>query len=300
MNRRMFAQQAAAAMVLAGAPTGQAAVATDRRDASREQPNRFSVMLWTLAKQVSFEKGLKIVSSAGYSGVELTGEFHNWSTTERQRVLTRLNALGLTVDSMSGVKAGFAVAEQTGLFRTQFAEHLQSAQQLSCTQVILLSGKRVPDALPGAQRITAIENLKRAGDLAAKSNVEIVIEPIDLLEDPTIYLASVTDAFDLARAVGMPNVKVLYDFYHEQRSFGNLLEKLEHNIDLVGLVHVADVPGRHDPGTGEINYSNIYRKLALLKYRRRIAMEFYPVGDPVTALRNARESAEASLGGFSF
>ena len=87
---------------------------------------------------------------------------------------------------MSGVKAGFAVAEQTGLFQTQFAEHLQSAQQLSCTQVILLSGKRVPDALPGAQRITAIENLKRAGDLAAKSNVEIVIEPIDLLEDPTI------------------------------------------------------------------------------------------------------------------
>ena len=70
-----------------------------------------------------------------------------------------------------------------------------------------------------------------------------MIEPIDLLENPTIYLASVTDGFEIARAVNSPHVKVLYDFYHEQRSFGNLIEKLEQNIDWVGLVHVADVPG---------------------------------------------------------
>lgn len=298
MNRRIFAQQAAAAIVLAGVHASRAAAA-DGRDVACEQRNRFSVMLWTLAKQGSFDKGLEIVSSAGYSGVELTGEFRNWSTTETKRVLRRLDALGLTVDSMSGVKAGFAVAEQTGLFQTQFEEHLRFAQQLSCKQVILLSGRRTLDAVAGEQRITAIENLKRAGDLASKSDMEIVIEPIDLLEDPTIYLASVTDAFDLARAVGMPNVRVLYDFYHEQRSFGNLIEKLEHNIDLIGLVHVADVPGRHDPGTGEISYGNIYRKLAQLEYRRRIAMEFYPVGDPVTSLRNARTSAEAGLAGLS-
>ena len=57
-------------------------------------------------------------------------------------------------------------------------------------------------------------------------------------------------------------MKVLYDLYHEQRGQGNLIEKLEKNIDEVGLVHVADVPGRHEPGTGEMNYINIYRRLA--------------------------------------
>jgi sugar phosphate isomerase/epimerase len=71
----------------------------------------------------------------------------------------------------------------------------------------------------------------------------------------------------------------------------NLIEKLEKNIDLVGLVHVADVPGRHHPGTGEINYSTIFRKLAELRYSRYVAMEFKPLGDAVKELRDARELA---------
>jgi hydroxypyruvate isomerase len=63
----------------------------------------------------------------------------------------------------------------------------------------------------------------------------------------------------------------------------------------VGLVHVADVPGRHEPGTGEIHYPNIYRKLAQLKYDRYVAMEFLPTGDPVASLRLAREQVLKSV-----
>jgi len=77
---------------------------------------------------------------------------------------------------------------------------------------------------------------------------------------------------------------------------GNLIEKLEKNIDQVGLIHVADVPGRHDPGTGEINYENVYRKLGELRYAGVIAMEFYPTGDVVETLRRAREEAVRALG----
>ena len=94
-----------------------------------------------------------------------------------------------------------------------------------------------------------------------------MIEPIDRLENPTIYLDGVSEAFEIAHAVGSPQVKVLYDIYHEQREFGNLIEKFEANIEQVGLIHIADVPGRHEPGTGEINYTNIYRKLAQLNYK---------------------------------
>ena len=93
------------------------------------------------------------------------------------------------------------------------------------------------------------------------------------------------------REVNHPRVKFLYDFYHEQISEGNLIAKLEKNIAQVGLIHVADVPGRHEPGTGEINYANIYHKLAQLKYRGYVAMEFEPAGDPVVSLRKAREEA---------
>jgi hydroxypyruvate isomerase len=106
----------------------------------------------------------------------------------------------------------------------------------------------------------------------------------------------VEEAFEVARQVGSPRVKVLYDLYHEQRTKGNLIEKLKKNIDAVGLIHVADVPGRNEPGTGEMNYGNVYRVLKELNYRGTIAMEFYPVGDVVETLRRARVEAEKALG----
>ena len=217
------------------------------------------------------------------------GEFQHWSANDMQRIMAHLRKLGLVVDAASGVKTGFAVPGAGEAFLADFRGQLKAMQQLECRRVILLSGPRVSAAGADVQKRTAIENLGRAADLAASQQVEIVIEPIDALENPTIFLQSVSEAFPLVRAVNRPNVKVLYDLYHEQRGFGNLLEKLQNNIDLIGLIHVADVPGRHEPGTGEIDCEVIYRKLAALRYSGWIAMEFYPTGDPVAALRTARQ-----------
>jgi hydroxypyruvate isomerase len=177
----------------------------------------------------------------------------------------------------------------------QLTAQVQSAKELECPMIILLSGKRVESLDVKAQHQTSVENLKRAADLAAKNGIDIVIEPIDPLENPTIFLQTVSDGFEIVREVGSPHVKVLYDFYHEQRAFGNLIEKLKNNIDLVGLVHIADVPGRHEPGTGEIDYGNIYRTLAELKYWKFIAMEFYPTGDAVESLKKARLEAQQAM-----
>ena len=107
-------------------------------------------------------------------------------------------------------------------------------------------------------------------------------------ENPKYFLTSADEAIEVVRAVNHPQVQFLYDIFHEQMSYGNLIEKLDKHIDVIGLIHIADVPGRHEPGTGEINYANIYRKLAQLNYRRNVAMEFIPVGDPVAMLRAAK------------
>ena len=140
-----------------------------------------------------------------------------------------------------------------------------------------------------AHHNACIEALKPAADMAAKENVTLLLENIDQEENPKYFLTSVAEGFEITRKADNPHVKFLYDFYHEQISEGNLIAKLEKNIDQVGLVHIADVPGRHQPGTGEINYANIFRKLAELKYDRYAAMEFMPSGDPVATLRAARE-----------
>jgi hydroxypyruvate isomerase len=84
---------------------------------------------------------------------------------------------------------------------------------------------------------------------------------------------------------------VCYDLYHAQISGGNLIANLERYIDLVGKVHIGDVPGHHEPGTGEINFPNIYKKLAELGYDGYVAMEFLATGDPVATIARARGDA---------
>lgn len=250
---------------------------------------RLSCMLWTLTRQFPFERCVEIVAAAGYNGVELVGEFHNWTPEARRAHLQQLRSLNLVVDASSGMATGFAEPGQTEPFLRQLTKQIQWMKELACPQIILLSGKRDNSLSPAAQREVALDNLKRAADLAAASHLQLLIEPIDRLEDPAIYMASVAQAFDLVRTVNRPNVQVLFDLYHEQRGFGNLTDQLTANLALVGLLHIADVPGRHDPGTGELNYTNIYKKLAELQYDSYIAMEFYPTGEPVAALRAARQ-----------
>lgn len=289
MNRREFSQ------LIAGTVVGQALLRGHAQTLQPAKGSRFSVMLWTLEKQAPLERCIEIVAEARYQGVELVGEFQKWSATDTRLMMKKMRSLGLVFDAMSGVKAGFAVPAETEAFMTQLAEQIRWARVLECPQIILLSGKKVDGLASEEQRRTSIENLKRAADLAAQNHVEIVIEPIDPLENPTIYLTTVNAGFEIVRAVNSKHVKVLYDFYHEQRGFGNLIEKLENGIDWVGLVHIADVPGRHEPGTGEIDCGNIYRKLAELQYSGVIAMEFYPTGDPVQSLAKARVAAQEAM-----
>ena len=291
MNRRQFGQLSVAATLGSALPWGLSETDSAHR--------KFSVMLWTLEKQAPLDRCLEMVAEAGYQGVELVGEFQKWSSEEAQRVMAKMRSLGLVFDMLSGVKAGFADPQGGEEFLAQATAQMTAANELQSPQINLKSGNRIDGVSPTAQHTAAIENLKRAAELAAAHQVQIVIEPIDLLENPKMYMTSVSEAFAIVRAVDSPHVRALYDFYHEQRGCGNLIEKLEQNIDLVGLVHIADVPGRHEPGTGEIDYANIYRRLGQLKYDKYITMEFYPSQDPVTILKKARLEAQQACSSAS-
>jgi hydroxypyruvate isomerase len=258
--------------------------------------SRFSVMIWVLKSRGSFEENLERVAQAGYKHVELVGEFFSWSEAERSKVMAKMASLGITVDATAGMKAGFATPGGGDAFLAAMKELMAAAKGVGCRQLILLSGKKVDGMANEAQRAVAVEALKRAADVLESTGMDAVIEPIDRLENPPIWMDGVEEAFEVARQVGSPRVKVLYDLYHEQRTKGNLIEKLKKNIDAVGLIHVADVPGRNEPGTGEMNYGNVYRVLKELNYRGTIAMEFYPAGDVVETLRRARVEAEKALG----
>jgi len=286
MHRRDFSR------LLAGATLGSAVLpAIPSLAASTEAPFRLSVMLWTIYRKLPFDQRLEKVAEAGYHAVELVDEYEKWSPEEFRLASAKLRSLGIVVDAMAGVWTGIANPQAQDKFLADLTRLVPIAEQLQCPGIIVLSGDRVEGLSREAHHQSCIENLKRAAEIADQRNLTLLLENIDQEENPKYYLTSVAEGFEIIRQVNHPRVKFLYDFYHEQISEGNLIEKLEKNIAQVGLMHVADVAGRHEPGTGEINYASIYRKLAQLNYRGYVAMEFEPAGDPVASLRTAREEA---------
>jgi len=265
------------------------ATSTPSVAAASTSPFPLSVMLWTVFKDLPFEQRLEKVAEAGYGAVELVNEYKHWSEADFRNANRKKRDLGITFDATAGISHGLCDPAERDAFVAEVRAMLSVMEQLECNKLIVLSGNKVPKLSLGDQHTSCVEGLKRAAEVAAAKNVELLLENIDPEENPYYYLTSVAEGFEVTRQTNSPNVKFLYDFFHEQISEGNLIEKLEKNIDQVGLVHIADVPGRHEPGTGEIHYPNIYRKLAQLKYSRYAAMEFLPTGDPVGNLREARD-----------
>lgn len=300
MNRRTFTQALAGtvgALTLDGAAKlrGEESRFTNN-DVQPQVPFKISVMLWTVFRDLPFEQRLQKVAEAGYRNVELVGEYEKWSEADFHRVNSARKALGINFDCTAGIKHGVSVPDDREGVLTELRQALPIMERLDCPSMILLSGNRVPGMPRETQHQSCIETLKAAaGVIEGKSingqPLRLLLETIDPEENPQYYLTEIAEALQVVASVNHPQVQLLYDFYHQQIAAGNLISNLEKSFPHLGLVHIADVPGRHLPGTGEINYENIFRKLVDLNYTGVVAMEFLPEGDPVAQLRSAREMA---------
>jgi hydroxypyruvate isomerase len=298
MDRRTFAQSLATAALTAAVPSlaatpagisGHPAAAPE----SAAPQYALSVMLWTVFNDMPFEQRLAKVAESGYNKVQLVGEYHDWKQADFDRANAAAKRLGIQFDATAGLHNGVANPAVRDAFLAELREGLVPMETLGCPAMIVLSGNVIPGLSHQAQHDSCIETLKQAakvveGRQIAGQPVRLLLECIDPEENPKYYLTSAAEAIDVVKAVNHPQVQFLYDMFHEQIAEGNLIEKLDKHIDVIGLIHVADVPGRHEPGTGEINYGNVFKKLTQLNYRHNIAMEFMPNGDQVAALRAAK------------
>jgi hydroxypyruvate isomerase len=282
----------AAGLAAGGIPRAIAEEQNPQNGTAGDAPFKLSIMLWTVFRGQPFSGRLEKVAEAGYHAVELVDEFKGWSKEDFATARKKRAELAIECDATCGVWPTLADSNDREKFLSELKDFVPVMHELETTKMVMQTGNAVPGLSREQMRANCIETLKRGGDIAAQNNIELLVENIDPEENPKYFLTSCAEGFDILRAVGNPHVKFLCDFFHEQIAEGNLIEKLDKNIDLVGLAHVADVPGRHEPGTGEIYYPNIYRKLAELNYNRYVAMEFLPMGDPVVALRKAREEAQ--------
>ncbi|WP_313535398.1 TIM barrel protein [Sphingomonas sp.] len=148
------------------------------------------------------------------------------------------------------------------------------AKRLNATRMTVVTGFLDPKVPLDIQTARVIDLMRRAGDLVAPHGMALVMEPLNTRTNhPGVYMQSIAQGYAVARGANSPGVKILADLYHEQIQSGNLIPVLDTCWSEIGYIQFGDNPGRNEPGTGEINFTNIVRWLRERKYAGTIGME---------------------------
>jgi hydroxypyruvate isomerase len=247
-------------------------------------PLRFSVCVETLFKEKPFEQRLEYVHDLGFPAFEF------WSRQGKDMNITLAlkMALRLEVSAFIGSSASLVDPAQRQQFLTDINRAAALAFDLSCANLIVTSGPALPDVPREQQQAQMIETLQAAAETASDADVALVLKPLNQRDFPGTFLSSSDEGFAIVRAVGNPNVRLCFDLYHQQISEGDLSWRLTENLNLIGHIQVADVPGRNEPGSGEINFEHIFGLLQELGYKGFVGLEYTPRVDATASLRAVR------------
>jgi hydroxypyruvate isomerase len=218
---------------------------------------------------------------AGFAAVELVSPYEHASadvaTAAREAgvevVLFNLPA-GDWAKGDRGVACDPARVEE---FRAGVARALDYARALGCPRLHAMAGIRPPGVPEAALRAAYLENLRFAGRALAEDGLTLLVEGINGRDMPGYYLQTSAQAFAVMDEAAVPNLLYQYDCYHMHVMEGDLALTLERRLPRIGHVQIADAPGRHEPGTGEIDYRSLLRHLDRIGYRGFVGCEYRPL-----------------------
>jgi hydroxypyruvate isomerase len=243
---------------------------------------RFAANLTFLFTEVPFLDRFAAAARAGFKAVEYMSPYEH----PADEIAARLAENGLEQvlfnlppGDWAGGERGIAVLpDRTEEFRAGVARALGYARTLNCPQVNCLVGI-VPAGLdPARAEETLVSNLAYAAGALGAAGIRLLIEPInDVVDIPGFFLTRTRQALAIIDRVGSDNLRVQYDVYHMQVMEGDLARTIAANLKRIGHIQVADNPGRHEPGTGEINYPFLFDHIDRLGYDGWIGCEYRPV-----------------------
>ncbi|HYP09362.1 MAG TPA: TIM barrel protein [Bryobacteraceae bacterium] len=261
-----------------------------------------SVMLWTL--KGTFEERVQIAARAGIQSVELVAEHAQWSATEAAAKLKFVRSFNMGMDTIIATPewgkrpVSMVDPQQRENFLADVRKAIEWAQRLEVPQIILMSGNAIPGRTRAEQYASLVEGAKRAAELAAQAKLTLIMEPLNSkVNHKGYFLDTCVEGLKLVNEVGSPALKLLFDLYHEQVQAGDVSRTLADAAPHVAVFHVADNPGRNDPGTGEMNYPHLYKSIAKTGFSGYICMEYLPLADPVVSLKKAVDEMRANVSG---
>jgi len=170
---------------------------------------------------------------------------------------------------------GMLRPENAPLLAEIVADTVEAMRPIGVKTFLVTTGNELDGVCRDAQHASIVTCLRAAAPVAEKAGVTLALEPLNTLVDHKGYFLSRSDeGFAILREVNSPNVKLLFDIYHQQITEGNLIQNITRDIGLIAHFHLADVPGRHQPGTGEINYNSVFHAIEGTGYGAYVGCEY--------------------------
>jgi len=241
---------------------------------------KFAANLTMMFNEVDFLERFEAAAKSGFKGVEYLFPYGY----PKAQLAEKLDQHGL-VQVLHNLPAGDWGAGERGIaclpdrvseFQDGVGKAIDYAKSLGCKQINCLAGIAPKGVDAGKIRSTLVSNLKFAADKLGRAGIRLLAEPINTRDIPGFYLCHTNQALEIFQDVGADNLYLQYDIYHMQIMEGDLARTIEANFKRIAHMQLADNPGRHEPGTGEINYPFLYKFIDGLGYQGWIGCEYKP------------------------
>ncbi len=280
-----------AAFALAGlaaaAPNMPAMAAADVKAALKP----FACNIDTWYTDSPFADRFALAAKAGFSNVEFwpVRRAKNEDSMDAGKARTLLDANGLTLTQYAPAAPNFSDPANHDALATMIREAIADSAILGCKQITLV-GHHMVDGMSREAMLTGYTaGLMRIAPLLEQAGLMALVEPFNTVNHQGHLLNGSRPATAMLRAVNSPMIKLQWDFYHMQLEDGDLIEKFTAGIDQVGYVQLGDVPGRHQPGTGEVNHVNLLKAIRAAGYKGPMGLEYFPIDN-----NHARAVGEAA------
>ncbi|XID94632.1 hydroxypyruvate isomerase family protein [Paenibacillaceae bacterium WGS1546] len=237
------------------------------------------------------DEQLRTVKEAGYSHFEMW----SWWDKDLDAVEAAMRRYGLRATTMCTKFVTLTEDGKRDEYLAGLQESIAAARRLGVEMLITQTGNET-DAAREKQYASLIGGLRACIPYLEESGITLVVEPLNhLVDHPGYYLTSSDEAAQIIKEVGHPQVKMLFDIYHQQITEGHLAYRLQTYLPYIGHIHIADNPGRNEPGTGEINYRYLLELLKKRGYGGAVGLEYFPVKSVKESLGELMNSYESLL-----
>ncbi|MEB3103672.1 TIM barrel protein [Ferviditalea candida] len=248
---------------------------------------KFSVVIPMIFHQLPLVDGLRKAHGTGM----LNAEVMHWQEVDVDELIKVKEQLNMNVVMMNTQMMQLADPTLHTAFLDGLSYAIEISKKFGCSNLFCVPGIEVPSVTRSVQKDRVIAVLKEAAKMLEQAGSILHLEPLNTkIDHPGQFLSSSDEAFDMVKWIGSPNVKVLFDIYHQQVTEGDVMRRMAENIDYIGHIHASNNPGRTKIPVGELNYPYIFEELDKLNYKGYVGIEYLPhtVEDAVEDLMEFR------------